>query len=149
MKKIAIILSVVMACIATSCVKPYEHPTLALDNFEVNLPLSVSDTSEPIYYAHITSNGNWTAKLELEDAATTWCWLQEYAIDKDGNRYEVVTPISCFEGMEGMGRWNKVQGSGSVWLPIRFLTAPKARYALLIVTNTDTGEICKMRITQK
>lgn len=150
MKKIAIILSVVMACIATSCVKPFEEPNaIALDNYEVNLPKSVSDTSEPVHYAHISSNGNWTAKLELADDATTWCWLQEYYIDAKGNQVNVATPVSAFEGMEEEGRWNQVKGSGTVYLPIRFLTASANRYGVLIVTNTDTGDQVIMRITQK
>ena len=149
MKKIAIILSLVVAYIATSCVKPFEEPnTIATDNYEVNLPKSVSDTSEPVHYAHISSNGNWTAKLELEDG-NSWCWLQEYYLDANGNQVNVVTPISAFDGMEEMGRWNKVKGSGSLYLPIRFVTSSINRYAVLILTNTDTGDKVIMRITQK
>ena len=149
MKKIAIILSLVVAYIATSCVKPFEEPnTIAADNYEVNLPKSVSDTSEPVHYAHISSNGNWTASLETQDG-NSWCWLQEYYLDAKGNQVNVVTPISAFDGMEDMGRWNKVKGSGSLYLPIRFVTSSINRYAVLILTNTDTGDQVIMRITQK
>lgn len=149
MKKIAFILSVVVAYVAVSCVKPFEYSiTLALDNTEVNIPKSVADTTEPIHYARITSNGNWEATLVTENG-DAWCWLQEYYTDVNGNKVYHVTPVSAFEGMESMGRWNKVQGSGTLWLPIVYVTASANRYALLTVRNTDTGEVCKMRITQK
>ncbi len=150
MKKIAIILLLMMACIATSCVEPYkESNTLVFDNNEVSLPYSVKDGD--IHYLHITSNGSWTAKLETADG-NSWCWIQDYfEVYNGGNaeKVQVVTPLSSFEGMEEMGRWNKVQGSGSVYMPLRFVqNANKWRYAVLIVTNIDTGEERILRIRQ-
>lgn len=149
MKKIAIILSIMMACVATSCVKPFEYTIgLALDNHEVNIPKSVADTTEPIHYAHITSNGKWEATLVTEDG-NSWCWLQEYYIDANGNKVKVVEPVQAYDGMEEMGRWTKVKGKGTLWLPIAYVTASANRYATLTVRNTSTGEVCQMRITQK
>lgn len=149
MKKIAFILSVMVASIALSCVKPFEYSIpLALDNFEVNIPKTVADTTEPIHYIHITSNGNWEATLITENK-DAWCWLQDYYVDAYGNYVYHVTPISAFEGLAEMGRWNVVQGSGTLYLPLVYTTAAVNRYAKLIVRNTDTGDVREMRITQK
>lgn len=147
MKKIALILTVVVAFVATSCQNDFKPTiTLACDNQEVNIPKSVSDTAEPVHYARITSNGRWEATLETENG-NSWCWLREYYTDSKGNKVNVVTPISSFEGMEG--RWNKVKGKGTVFLPICYVTSSSTRYALLTVRNTDTGESIQLRITQK
>lgn len=151
MKKIAIILSVVVACIATSCVKPYKEPNaLTLDNTEVNLPKSVSDTSDPVHYVHITSNGSWTAKLETEDN-NSWCWLEDSYVNTSGNRVKVVKGVTYVSGypVEGMtDRFVEVKGSGSVYLPLHYLTANSNRYAVLIVTHSS-GKQYVLRITQK
>lgn len=148
MKKIVIILAAMVACLATSCQKPFEYTVFALDNQEVNLPKTVSGVSEFVYYAHITSNGPWEAKLETADG-NSWCWLQEYYVDSKGAKVKVVEPIQSFEGMEEMGRWNVVRGDGTIWLPVRFVTTTVNRYATLTVRRTDTGEVKVLRIVQK
>ena len=153
MKKIAILISVIMACIATSCnkVRTFDPSiVLSLDNAEVNLPKSVSDTAEPVHYIHITSNGKWEATLETQDG-NSWCWIQEYYLDSKGNKVFVAEPLEAFDGMEEMGRWNKVKGNGSVYLPLYYVTANANRYGILKVRRTDTNkaEVVTMRITQK
>lgn len=150
MKKIAILLSLVVAFVFASCEKRFEFDknSISLDNAEVNLPKSVSDTAEPVHYAKITTGGSWEATLETANG-NSWCWLQEYYIDAKGEKVQVVEPVQSFEGMEEMGRWNKVKGNGTVWLPIGYVTASANRYAVLTVRHTGTGEIVRMRITQK
>ncbi len=147
MKKIVIILSVIVAFVASSCQNTFDPTiTLALDNQEVNIPKSVSDTAEPVHYARVTSNGRWEATLETEDG-NSWCWLREYYTDAKGKKVNVVEPISHFDGMEG--RWNKVKGKGTVWLPLCYVTSSTTRYAVLTVRNIKTGEVKQLRITQK
>lgn len=149
MKKIAIILSVMVACLATSCQKPFEYTlSIAFDNQEVNLPKTIANKTDFVHYIHIVSNGEWEATLETADG-NSWCWLQEYFVDSEGGQVKVVEPVQSFEGMEEMGRWNVVRGKGTLWLPLRFVTTTVARYATLTVRRTDTGEIKQLRITQK
>lgn len=150
MKKIAIILSLVVAFVLVSCEKHYEFDknTISLDNAEVNLPKSVSDTAEPVHYIHITTGGEWEATLETQDG-NSWCWIQEYYVDTKGQNVYVATPLESFEGMEEMGRWNKVKGKGTVYLPLCYVTANANRYGVLKVRLIGTDEVAVMRITQK
>ena len=145
MKKIAIILSVVVAFVATSCVKPYEEHSNSLDNFEVNIPKSVSDTADPIHYIHITASGSWTAVLSTQNG-NAWCWLEEAYINPQGEPVKVVTGVDTFDDMEG--RYKKVTSSGTVYLPLHYTTTATNRYATLVVTF-GSGKQEIMRITQK
>lgn len=151
MKKIFLLLIAAVAVVSCDLSDRTFKPSisLAVDNLEVNLPKSVTDTSEPTYYCRVTSTGRWVASIETQ-TGDVWCWLQEYANDVNGNRYEIVDPLEAFEGMEEMGRWSKVEGkAGTTWLPIRFLTASVVRYAALTLRNLDSGEVLVLRITQK
>ena len=151
MKKILLLLIAAVAVVSCDLSDRTFKPSipLAVDNLEVNLPKSVADTSEPTYYCRVTSTGRWEASIETQ-TGDIWCWLQEYANDVKGNRYEVATPIEAFEGMEEMGRWSKVQGeAGTTWLPIRFLTSSVVSYGAVTLRNLDSGEVLVLRITQK
>lgn len=152
MKKIAILLSLVAAFVLVSCdnerLFEYDKDTIKLDNAEVNLPKSVSDTAEPIHYVHITTGGEWEATLETANG-NSWCWIQNYYVDAKGQNVYVATPLESFDGMEEMGRWCKVKGSGTVYLPLGYLTASANRYGVLKVRLINTGEVVTMRITQK
>ncbi len=151
MKKILLLLIAAVAVVSCDLSDRTFKPSisLAVDNLEVNLPKSVADTSEPTYYCRVTSTGRWEASIETQ-TGDVWCWLQEYANDVNGERYEIATPLEAFEGMEEMGRWSKVEGkSGTTWLPVRFLTSSVTRYGALTLRNLDTGEVLVLRITQK
>lgn len=127
-----------------------DTPALALDNTEVNIPKSVSDTADPIHYVHITSNGSWTAKLETQDG-NFWCWLEDSYVNAGGNRVKIVKGVTYVDGYpaEGMtDRFVEVKGSGSVYLPLHYITASANRYATLTVTHSS-GKQCVLRITQK
>ena len=148
MKKLSIILAIVFAAVMTSCVGYEPSIELDTDNFELQLAKSPG-SEEPIYYARISSNGEWEATLETE-SGDVWCWFQDYYVDAKENKVQVVTPVQAFEGMEDMGRWNKVKGSGTVWLPIRYGTADAERHAVIMIRRTDgVDKKCAMFITQK
>ena len=86
--------------------------------------------------------------METQDG-NSWCWLQEYFLDAKGNKVYVATPLASFEGMEEAGRWNKVKGKGTVYLPLHYVTASANRYGILRVRLVGTDEVAVMRITQK
>lgn len=151
MKRLSIIIAIIVATsLFSSCKRGYE-PTieLATDNFE--LQLSKSPTAEePIYYARISSNGSWEATLEIELQGESWCWFQEYYVDSKGNKVQVVTPVEAFDGMEEQGRWCKIRGTGTVWVPLRYVTASVERHAVMMLRRTDgVDKRCNMYITQK
>ena len=151
MKRLSIIIAIVFATsLLASCKRGYEPSIpLATDNFELQLPKSIANVEEPIYYARISSNGEWEAKLETE-TGDTWCWFQEYYLDAKGNKVKVVTPVQAYDGMEEQGRWNRVKGSGTVWVPLRYLTTDSERHAVMMIRRTDGVDVqCEMFITQK
>ena len=167
MKKISIILSVLFAaCVATSCVKPFEYSiSLALNNYDLSLPKTTGNIDGNIHYIQITSTGEWEATLEHAKAGETWCWLVDYylknAKDENGNTLydENNNPIKekvyVAEGIEvfvggSESQFCKVRGSGTIFLPMGYMDNYGAtpRYATFSVRRLDNGEVKVMNITQ-
>lgn len=152
MKRLSIIIAIVFATsLLISCKRGYE-PTieLATDNFELQLPKSLTNVEEYVYYARVSSNGEWEATLELELDGESWCWFQEYYVDAKGNKVQVVTPVQAFDGEEETRKWCKIKGSGTVWVPIRYVTTASERHAVMMLRRTDdVKKQCVMYITQK
>lgn len=149
MKKLSIILAIAFATVVMPSCVGYE-PTieLAVDNFELQLS-KAGNGVEPIYYARVSSNGEWEATLETENGGS-WIWFQDYYVDAKDNHIQVVTPVQAFEGMEEVGYWNKIKGKGTVWVPIRYGTTDFERHAVIMIRRTDgVDKRCNLFITQK
>lgn len=147
MKKIVLISIIFVASVMTSCVQKFEYTLpLALNNLDLTLPKAGDGTESPVNYVQITSTGTWEAYLEPSVDGETWCWLEDHYIDKKGKKKYVGKVIAYYENTE---RGCKVRGSGTVWLPMRYLTTGSVRYATFTVRRVDTDDICIMRITQK
>lgn len=167
MKKISIILSVLFAaCVATSCVKPFEYSiSLALNNYDLSLPKSTGNINGNIHYIQITSTGEWEATLEHAKEGEIWCWLQDYymqdvkdangSVIKDENsnpiqeKVYVANGVKIFEGGSDT-QFCVVRGSGTVFLPMGYMdnNGTTVRYATFSVRRLDTGETKIMNITQ-
>ena len=163
MKKIAIILSVIFASsIISSCVKPFDYTVpIGVSNIELTLPAAgdgSSDVSSFIHFTQVISTGNWEATLELANPDLTWCWLSDsyrkavgYDEDLGENIYEQVKieKVEIVDYFTGTDKAFKVKGKGSLHLPLYYTSTGTARHAVVTFRNTDTGDVCHMRITQK
>lgn len=162
MKKIGIILAIVVACVATSCQKPFEPSIeLALDNFKLDLPKTTNALSGNIHYHRITSTGPWEATLETEKEGEIWCWLEDYYLqakkengvtvkDEYGNTvYEKIYIAKGLETFEGSEKYCRVSGKGTTFLPMGYMdNIGSARYAVFTVRRTDMDLQCVTYITQ-
>ena len=157
MKKIYVILTLMfVASVATSCVKPFE-PTisLALNNTELSIPASTAELY-PTHFIQVTSNGSWEATLETYGENETWCSIEDYYLttitNEDGIVEEIkhyVANVKVVECFENSNKGCKVQGTGTVFLPLHYNAAGSKRYAVFTVRRADTGELCVMRIVQQ
>lgn len=148
MKKIAFILSIIFAVsLTTSCVQKFEYSIpLALNNLQLDLPKAGDGTDNPVHYIQITSTGTWEATLEPSVEGETWCWLEDFYLDKNGKKVKIAEVIDFYEGTE---RGCKVRGKGTLWLPMRYFASASERYATFTVRRVDTDDMRVMRITQK
>ena len=157
MKKIYVILMLAfVATVATSCVKPFEPTiTLALNNTELTLPAS-TEKAYPTHFIQVTSNGSWEATLETYGENETWCAIEDYYVttytNEDGLAEEIHNPVAnvtVIERFPNSDKGCKVQGTGTVYLPLHYNAAGSKRYAVFSVRRVDTGEVCVMRIVQQ
>lgn len=148
MKKISIILSVLFAVIATSCVKPYEPTnTLALLNYNLTLPKTTGKVEGNVYVIQVTSTGSWEASLEHSTEAV-WCWLNDGYSTSKGEHIQTVEGLETFEGDDS--KFKKVRGFGTQYIALVYNDnmSTKQNFATFVVRRVDTGETRIMNITQ-
>ena len=164
MKKIAIILMLFAAYVATSCIQPYEQTEpLTLNNYDLTLPKTSTKkglNGENIHYFQIGSTGPWEATLETQKEGEIWCWLHDfYGVakkDANGNTMKdefgniIIEKVYVAEGVEvfvggadgsdgSNPQYCKVKGTGIVFLPMEYMdnNGSTIRYATLHVRRTD------------
>lgn len=154
MKKLYIILTVVLALgVTTSCVKPFEHTTsLAINGIVRDLP-TAHNSKELIEYVQVVSDGSWIAMIEQPtsgEATLINFWLETSYV-KNGKTVQInnLKPLAYYQ-IDGVDSelLCKVKGTGSTFVPIRYVETTSTRYATFTVYRPDTGERCSIRLDQ-
>lgn len=165
MRKIGLIVLVMaVACTITSCREKFKYTIpLAFNNYDLIISKNgdgsgpkegeedefgniIDTNTESTCYIQVTSSGTWELELIPAVEGEGWCRWDDHWVDNKGKKHYVVKIVGYYEGTN---RANKVRGTGTVWVPMRFGNAKEARYATCVARRVDTGYTCVMRIWQQ